>query len=277
MAVELTLTPQGVRIYLAEPLDLAELQRYLPELFSQQSWFGWDEREGRVRAEQQKRLGSIVLERQPLANLSDEQKGRCLLEGIQSKGLACLPWDEESEQYLARLRCATLWLPDLAWPAMDEASLLATLDRWLLPHLSGMSRLEQLKRLDLGNILRQSLSWPLPRELDELLPTHFTAPTGTRLRIRYQPGLAPVLPVRIQEMFGQRQTPSVARGQVPLLVELLSPAQRPLQITQDLVAFWQGSYSEVKKEMKGRYPKHYWPDDPLEAIPTRYTKQRMNQ
>ena len=277
VAVELTLTPQGVRIYLAEPLDLAELQRYLPELFSQQSWFGWDEREGRVRAEQQKRLGSIVLERQPLANLSDEQKGRCLLEGIQSKGLACLPWDEESEQYLARLRCATLWLPDLAWPAMDEASLLATLDRWLLPHLSGMSRLEQLKRLDLGNILRQSLSWPLPRELDELLPTHFTAPTGTRLRIRYQPGLAPVLPVRIQEMFGQRQTPSVARGQVPLLVELLSPAQRPLQITQDLVAFWQGSYSEVKKEMKGRYPKHYWPDDPLEAIPTRYTKQRMNQ
>ena len=109
------------------------------------------------------------------------------------------------------------------------------------------------------------------------MPSHFTAPTGSRLRIRYQPGQAPVLPVRMQEMFGQRQTPTVARGKVALLVELLSPAQRPLQLTQDLAAFWQGSYAEVKKEMKGRYPKHYWPDDPCEAMPTRYTKHRMNQ
>ena len=131
--------------------------------------------------------------------------------------------------------------------------------------------------MDLSTILRQWLPWPLPRDLDELLPSHFTAPTGSRLRIRYQPGQAPVLPVRMQEMFGQRQTPTVARGKVALLVELLSPAQRPLQLTQDLAAFWQGSYAEVKKEMKGRYPKHYWPDDPCEAMPTRYTKHRMNQ
>ena len=271
----------GLRIYVAEPVDLAELQRYLPELFSEQGWFGWDEREQRVRAERQRRLGKIVLERQPLASLNDEQKALCLLEGIQSKGLGCLPWNEESEQYLARLRCGCEWLPELDWPQerfwQDDEALLGALEHWLLPHLAGMSRLEQLKRLDLATILRQSLPWPLPKELDEALPTHFTAPTGTRLRIRYSAGEPPVLPVRIQEMFGQRQSPSVARGRVPLLVELLSPAQRPLQLTRDLVAFWQGSYSDVKKEMKGRYPKHYWPDNPLEAMPTRYTKNRMDQ
>ena len=277
VAVEPSLTGQGIRLYQAEAVDLPVLQRYLPELFSRESWFGWDEREGRVRAEQQVRLGSIVLERQPLANLSDEQKALCLLDGIRSKGLSCLPWDEESEQYLARLRCASEWLPELAFPVADEATLLTQLEGWLLPHLQGMSRLEQLKRLDLSTILRQWLPWPLPRDLDDLLPSHFTAPTGSRLRIRYQPGSAPVLPVRIQEMFGQRQTPTVARGKVALLVELLSPAQRPLQLTQDLATFWQGSYAEVKKEMKGRYPKHYWPDDPCEAMPTRYTKHRMNQ
>jgi ATP-dependent helicase HrpB len=282
VAIDPSLNAQGIRLYLAEAVELAELQRYLPELFSRESWFGWDDREGRVRAEQQLRLGSIVLERQPLANLSEEQKASCLLEGIRSKGLACLPWDEESEQYLARLRCAAEWLPELmvdelGMPPVDEPSLLAGLERWLLPHLLGMSRLEQLKRLDLSTILRQSLSWPLPRELDALLPSHFTAPTGSRLRIRYQPGSAPVLPVRIQEMFGQRQTPTVARGKVALLVELLSPAQRPLQLTQDLAAFWLGSYNDVKKEMKGRYPRHYWPDDPSEAMPTRYTKHRMNK
>ena len=271
----------GLRIYTAEPLDLALLERYQPQLFTRQSWFGWDEREERVRAESQKALGAIVLERQPMANLDDEQKARCLLEGIRSKGLGCLPWEEESEQYLARLRCGCEWLPELNWPQeqfwQDDSALLASLESWLLPHLGGMSRLEQLKRLDLSTILRQSLPWPLPKELEEALPTHFTAPTGSRLRIRYQAGEPPVLPVRIQEMFGQAVTPSVAHGRVALLVELLSPAQRPLQLTRDLVAFWQGSYSDVKKEMKGRYPKHYWPDNPLEAMPTRYTKNRMNQ
>lgn len=276
VAVELGLGEQGIRIFVAEPLDLQQLERQLPELFSQQEWLGWDAREGRVRAERQRCLGQIVLERTPLSELSDEQKGRCLLDGIRQAGLACLPWDEESSQWLARARCGRDWLPELDLPPLDEASLLATLEQWLLPHLSGLGgRLEALKRLDLMAIVRSSLSWEQSRALDEALPTHFTAPTGSRIRIRYQPGQPPALPVRIQEMFGQRETPSVARGRVPLLVELLSPARRPLQLTQDLVAFWQGAYGEVKKEMKGRYPKHYWPDDPLQAQPTRVTKQRM--
>ncbi|KMY39905.1 ATP-dependent helicase HrpB [Aeromonas caviae] len=280
VAVEMGQNERGSRIFIAEPVALDELVRQLPELVGERQWFDWDDREERVRAERQQVLGELVLGelvlgQRPLTDLSDEQKGRCLLQGIRRKGLHVLPWDESSEGLLARLRCARDWLPDEAWPAMDEESLLADLEQWLLPAVSGMTRLEQLKRLDMSDILRQSLPWPLPRRLDEALPSHFTAPTGSRVRIRYQPGQAPAIPVRIQEMFGLGATPCVADGRVPLVVELLSPAQRPLQITADLAAFWAGSYEQVKKEMKGRYPRHYWPDNPLEAMPTRVTKKKM--
>lgn len=275
IAIEMGQNDRGSRIFIAEPVELDELARQLPELVSERQWFDWDEREERVRAERQQVIGELVLSQRPLTELSDEQKGRCLLQGIRRKGLHVLPWDEQSEGLLARLRCARDWLPDDGWPAMDDESLLARLEEWLLPALSGMTRLEQLKRLNLNDILRQSLPWPLPKRLDEALPSHFTAPTGSRVRIRYQPGQAPVIPVRIQEMFGQGTTPCVADGRVALVVELLSPAQRPLQITADLAAFWAGSYELVKKEMKGRYPRHYWPDNPLEAMPTRVTKKKM--
>ncbi len=275
IAIEMGQNDRGSRIFIAEPVELDELARQLPELVSERQWFDWDEREERVRAERQQVIGELVLSQRPLTELSDEQKGRCLLQGIRRKGLHVLPWDEQSEGLLARLRCARDWLPDDGWPAMDDESLLERLEEWLLPALSGMTRLEQLKRLNLNDILRQSLPWPLPKRLDEALPSHFTAPTGSRVRIRYQPGQAPVIPVRIQEMFGQGTTPCVADGRVALVVELLSPAQRPLQITADLAAFWAGSYELVKKEMKGRYPRHYWPDNPLEAMPTKVTKKKM--
>jgi ATP-dependent helicase HrpB len=275
IAIEMGQNDRGSRIFIAEPVELDELARQLPELVSERQWFDWDEREERVRAERQLVLGELVLSQRPLTALSDEQKGRCLLQGIRRKGLHVLPWDESSEGVLARLRCARDWIPDDGWPAMDDESLLARLEEWLLPALSGMTRLEQLKRLNLNDILRQSLPWPLPKRLDDALPSHFTAPTGSRVRIRYQPGQAPVIPVRIQEMFGQGTTPCVADGRVALVVELLSPARRPLQITADLAAFWAGSYELVKKEMKGRYPRHYWPDNPLEAMPTSVTKKKM--
>ncbi len=275
VAVEMGQNERGSRIFIAEPVALDELVRLLPELVSERERFDWDEREERVRAERQQVLGELVLSQRPLTELSDEQRGRCLLQGIRRKGLQVLPWEEGSEGLLARLRCAADWLPEEGWPAMDEESLLARLEEWLLPALGGMTRLEQLKRLNLTELLRQSLPWPLPKRLDEALPSHFQAPTGSRVRIRYEPGQAPVIPVRIQEMFGQASTPCVADGRVPLVVELLSPAQRPLQITADLAAFWAGSYGEVKKEMKGRYPRHYWPDNPLEAMPTKVTKKKM--
>ena len=281
VAVAPQLGEQGIRLHVAEPLDLAALRAIAPGLWREETWLGWDNDAGRVRAEQRSCLGQIVLAARPLADLDDSQKARCLLDGIRQQGLRCLPWDESSEQLRERLACAREWLSDqpgvAAIPPMEEASLLAHAEGWLLPHLQGLSRLEQLRKLDLTSMLRQWLPWSLLRDLDNWLPTHFTAPTGSQLRIRYQAGQIPVLPVRMQEMFGQRETPTIALGRMALLVELLSPAHRPLQLTRDLAAFWQGSYAEVKKEMKGRYPKHYWPDNPLEAMPTRYTKHRMNQ
>ena len=275
VAVSLQQTDQGLRIFTAEPLDISTLEKIEPQLFREETYLGWDSKEERVRAEKQFRLGAIVLKRQPLTDLSAEQKAQCLLEGIRVHGLSCLPWNTDSEQWLQRWRCAAEWLPELALPAADDVTLLAGLEQWLLPHLDGLSRLEELKRLSLLTILRGCLSWPQQQKLDELLPVYFTAPTGSRIALRYEAGRSPVLAVRIQEMFGQSETPKVANGKVALQIELLSPAKRPLQITQDLVAFWQGAYSEVKKEGKGRYPKHYWPDDPLQAMPTKTVKRLM--
>ncbi len=275
VAVALQQTESGLRIFTAESLDIEALKQAKPQLFREEIFLGWDNKEERVRAEKQQCLGAIVLKRQPLTDLSAEQKARCLLEGIRLHGLSCLQWNADSEQWLQRWRCAAEWLPELALPAADDATLLATLEQWLLPHLDGFSRLDELKRLPLLTILRNSLTWSQQQKLDELLPVYFTAPTGSRIVLRYEAGRSPVLAVRIQEMFGQRETPTVANGKVAVQIELLSPAKRPLQITQDLVAFWQGAYNEVKKEGKGRYPKHYWPDDPLQAMPTKTVKRLM--
>jgi ATP-dependent helicase HrpB len=275
VAVSLQQTEQGLRIYSAEPLNIVTLQSMQPQLFRETTHLGWDSKVELVRAEKQACLGAIVLKRQPLTDLSAEQKSQCLLEGIRLHGLACLPWHEDSEQWLQRWRCAAEWLPELALPAADDATLLASLEQWLLPHLEGLSRLDDLRRLSFLSILKENLSWAQQQKLDELLPTHFTAPTGSRIPLRYAAGRAPVLAVRIQEMFGQRDTPKVAHGKIALQIELLSPAKRPLQITQDLVAFWQGAYNDVKKEGRGRYPKHFWPDDPLEAMPTKTVKRLM--
>jgi ATP-dependent helicase HrpB len=162
------------------------------------------------------------------------------------------------------------------WPDVSEATLQATLDDWLLPYLAGMSRLAHLKRLDLQAALLALLPWAQQRQLDELAPTHCAVPSGSRLRLDYSQD-NPVLAVRLQEMFGLQQTPRVGGGKVPVLIHLLSPARRPVQITQDLAAFWKGSYHEVRKEMKGRYPKHYWPEDPLQAQPTTRTRKKAGK
>ena len=193
--------------------------------------------------------------------------------GIREKGLGVLNWTPEAEQLRLRLHCAAQWLPEEAWPAVDDASLLASLETWLLPQMNGVHSLRALKALDLRQALQDWLPWPLRQKLDRELPTHYTVPTGSRLAIRYHAENSPALAVRMQEMFGEATTPVIAEGRVPLVLELLSPAQRPLQITRDLSAFWQGSYREVQKEMKGRYPKHVWPDDPANAAPTRRSKK----
>ena len=261
------------RMLLALPVEIGELIAARPELAKSSDTVEWDEAQGTLKAWRRTVIGQLVIKTQPLAKPSEAELHQAMLNGIREKGLGVLNWTPEAEQLRLRLHCAAQWLPEEAWPAVDDASLLASLEAWLLPQMNGVHSLRALKALDLRQALQDWLPWPLRQKLDRELPTHYTVPTGSRLAIRYHAENPPALAVRMQEMFGEATTPVIAEGRVPLVLELLSPAQRPLQITRDLSAFWQGSYREVQKEMKGRYPKHVWPDDPANAAPTRRSKK----
>ncbi|MCE9761050.1 ATP-dependent helicase HrpB [Citrobacter portucalensis] len=261
------------RILLALPLDIESLMQACPELLQQSDTIEWDETQGTLKALRRSRIGQLTVKVQPLAKPSEEELHQAMLNGIRDKGLSVLNWTPEAEQFRLRLQCAANWLPEYDWPAVDEDSLLVSLETWLLPHMSGVHSLRALKALNVGQALRGLLDWSMLQRLDSELPAHYTVPTGSRIAIRYHEDNPPVLAVRMQEMFGEAKTPTIAQGRVPLVLELLSPAQRPLQVTSDLSAFWQGSYREVQKEMKGRYPKHVWPDDPANTAPTRRTKK----
>lgn len=261
------------RILLALPLDIEALMQACPELLQQSDTIEWDETQGTLKALRRSRIGQLTVKVQPLAKPSEEELHQAMLNGIRDKGLSVLNWTPEAEQFRLRLQCAATWLPEYDWPAVDEDSLLATLETWLLPHMSGVHSLRALKALNVAQALRGLLDWSMLQRLDSELPAHYTVPTGSRIAIRYHEDNPPVLAVRMQEMFGEAKTPTIAQGRIPLVLELLSPAQRPLQVTSDLSAFWQGSYREVQKEMKGRYPKHVWPDDPANTAPTRRTKK----
>jgi ATP-dependent helicase HrpB len=186
--------------------------------------------------------------------------------------VAALPWSEAAARLRERL--AFLHALDPSWPDVSDGALLATIDTWLVPHLAGARSLDDVARLDLASLLVAGLEHRRRRALDELAPTHVTVPTGSRLPIDYTDPAAPVLAVRLQEMFGARDTPRIAGGRVPLTLHLLSPAHRPVQVTRDLAGFWATSYFDVRKDLRGRYPRHPWPEDPLAAEPTRRAKPR---
>ncbi|MDP9566255.1 UNVERIFIED_ORG: ATP-dependent helicase HrpB [Kosakonia oryzae] len=261
------------RILLALPLDIEALIARCPQLLQQSDTVEWDEAQGTLKAFRRSRIGLLTMKVQPLAKPSEEELHQAMLNGIRDKGLQVLNWTPEAVQYRLRLHCAAKWLPEEGWPAVDEASLLENLDQWLLPQMGGIRSLRDLKALDVTQALQNTLPWSLRQRLDSELPGHYTVPTGSRIAIRYHEDNPPALAVRMQEMFGEAATPTIAQGRVALVLELLSPAQRPLQITRDLSAFWNGAYREVQKEMKGRYPKHVWPDDPANTAPTRRTKK----
>ncbi len=265
------------RIYLAADLDPQLFEGVLAEQVSLLEVLDWDEREGVLRAERQRKVGELVLQRQALRELNEQQRNRALLGLVRRKGLALLPWTPELRQWQARV--ALLRQLDLQqgaasdWPDLSDDALLASLEDWLEPYLGKVSRLSHFASLDLPGLLLNRLPWPLPQRLDELAPKHLQVPSGSRIAIDYseQP---PVLAVRLQELFGLAETPRIAGGRQGLKLHLLSPARRPVQVTQDLANFWANTYAEVKKDLKGRYPKHYWPDDPLIAEPTARTKPR---
>ena len=261
------------RILQAFPLDIESLVAENPQLLSQSDTIEWDENQGTLKAWRRSRIGQLTVKVQPLAKPSEEELHQAMLNGIRDKGLKILNWTPEAEQLRLRMASAARWLPEEAWPAVDDEALLADLEAWLLPHMTGVHSLKALKALSMVQALQGLLPWSLRQRLDSELPSHYTVPTGSRIALRYDADNPPVLSVRMQEMFGEATTPTIAQGRVALVLELLSPAQRPLQITRDLSAFWAGTYREVQKEMKGRYPKHVWPDDPANTAPTRRTKK----
>lgn len=265
------------RIYLAADLEPALFDGPLAEQVRELDVLDWDEREGVLRAERQRKVGELVLDSRALPQLDEAARGRALLALVRRKGLELLAWTPELRQWQARI--ALLRRLDLEqkgeseWPDLSDAALRDSLEEWLLPFLGKVSRLSHFASLDLPAMLAALLPWPLPQRLDELAPKALNVPSGSRIAIDYseQP---PVLAVRLQELFGLAETPRIAGGRQSVLLHLLSPARRPVQVTQDLASFWANTYAEVKKDLKGRYPKHYWPDDPLIAEPTARAKPR---
>ncbi len=265
------------RIYLAAEFDPALLEDVLSENVSVVDQLDWDEREGVLRAERQRKVGELVLSREPLTGLDEAARTQALVNLVRRKGLELLPWPPELRQWQARvalLRQLELKAQDHSeWPDVSDAALLAGLEDWLGPYLGRVSRLSHFANLDLSSIVHNVLKWPLPQRLDELAPQHIKVPSGSSVRLDYseQP---PILAVRLQELFGLADTPRIAGGRQVVKLHLLSPARRPVQVTQDLANFWRSTYAEVKKDLKGRYPKHYWPDDPLVAEATARIKPR---
>lgn len=257
----------------ALPVDIAALVADRPDWLTVTTAMRWDEEKGTLRVLRREQLGRLVLREQPQAKPSGELMQQALINWIGEQGLAVLNWDAGAQQLRQRLLCARDWLPEVDWPLMDDDALLAALPLWLQPSLQGVHDVRALRQVNLGEALLRLLDWRMRQRLDSALPSHYTVPTGSRLPVRYQHGEPPVLAVRMQEMFGEQASPLLAEGRMALVLELLSPARHPLQITRDLAAFWQGSYREVQKEMKGRYPKHVWPDNPAQAVPTRRTKK----
>ncbi|MFP3516936.1 ATP-dependent helicase HrpB [Pseudomonas sp. SIMBA_077] len=265
------------RIYLAAEFDPALLDGVLSDHVSSVDQLDWDEREGVLRAERQRKVGELVLSREPLNGLDEAARTQALVNLVRRKGLELLPWTPELRQWQARV--ALLRQLDLdsqgqsEWPDVSDAALLAGLEVWLGPYLGRVSRLSHFANLDLSSIVHNVLAWPLPQRLDELAPQHIKVPSGSSVRLDYseQP---PILAVRLQELFGLADTPRIAQGRQVVKLHLLSPARRPVQVTQDLANFWRSTYAEVKKDLKGRYPKHYWPDDPLVAEATAKVKPR---
>jgi ATP-dependent helicase HrpB len=261
-------------IHLAAPVEEDGLRTHLAAHVTTSEQVAWDAREEAVRAQRCERFGALVLAARPLRQADPEALRAAMLEGIRQMGLDALPWTPALCQWQARVRCLREWLPEEGWPDVSDEALRAGLEHWLAPYLDGVTRRAHLARVDLGAALRALLDWRQQQRLEEGAPTHLAVPSGSRLRLEYTAGEAPVLAVRLQEMFGCAETPRIAFGRVPVTLHLLSPARRPIQVTQDLRGFWDRTYAEVKKELKGRYPKHPWPDDPWEAVPTRHARLR---
>jgi ATP-dependent helicase HrpB len=281
VAVELDDRERDARILLAAPLGRQRLLEHFADRIRGAERVEWSTRDEAVLARRTLELDGLMLEEKPLAAVPPEAARAAMLGGVRELGIGALPWDREARDLQARVEFLRRELGDSrevsAWPEMSDAALLRSLDDWLGPWLDGVTRRGHLGAVPLADALRARLSSEQQRRLAEWAPTHLTLPGGTRVRVDYLDENAPLVSVRLQEVFGMAATPLLGGRRVPVTLRLLSPAQRPVQVTRDLQSFWGGAYAQVRKDLRGRYPKHYWPENPLEAQPTRGTRRAPRQ
>ena len=275
VAVEVEGRGAEARIFRAAALEAEEVEEHFASRVREVEEVVWDPEAERVRAHRVRKLGAVELMRAPLADPDPHEVARALLEGVRSRGVEVLPWTKGLRQLRERMHFLHHHLPE-EWPDSSEEALLGEAEEWLLPFLAGMKSLDDLQRLDLREALLSRVPWEARARLERWAPTHLEVPSGSRIPVDYSNPRAPALAVRLQEVFGLTQTPRIAGGRVALTMRLLSPAHRPVQVTGDLASFWREAYFDVRKDLRGRYPKHYWPEDPLDATPTRRTRPRRD-
>jgi ATP-dependent helicase HrpB len=275
VAVDLDDRERDARIRLAAPLSRADIDELMAARLKRASSVEWSAREAAVLARRVLRLDGLVLEESPLPEVPKEEARIAMLEGIRQLGIESLPWTREARDLQARVAFVRrLDEAHQAWPDLSDPALAASTGEWLAPWLDGITRREHLARLPLLDALLARLTWEQRRELERLAPSDLLVPSGSRVRIDYLDESAPAVSVRLQEVFGLDSSPRIGGGRVPITFKLLSPAHRPVQVTRDLASFWRGSYADVRKDMRGRYPKHDWPENPLDAEPVRGVRRR---
>lgn len=276
VAAEVDAGQREARIFLAAAIDRADIEARLGELLSTSEVVRWDGEQQCVIARRERRLGAILFDESRLPDAGPDRVRAAMSEGIRQLGPGALPWSPAATSFRQRAGFLRrhVHAQDPDWPALDDDSLMRDLEEWLGPWLDGVTRRAHLDRLDLRQVLAARFDYGQLQELERLAPTHLEVPSGSRIPIDYGDAEAPFVAVRLQEVFGLMHTPTIAGGRVPLTLHLLSPARRPVQVTRDLESFWSRGYADVRKELKGRYPKHYWPEDPLTATATRRVRPR---
>lgn len=273
VAAELDDKGREARIFLAAEISQTSLLEHFADQIESLDQLQWDSSATLVRSVRQTRLGALVLEERASTTPDPEAVTALLTQVLVQNGLEDLPWDQEARQWLARVQFLRRFEGDV-WPDTSLEALADRADQWLTPFLAGMNRLSQVKSLPLLQALGSLLSYDQQRQLEVKAPARLEVPTGSRIQLDYESGEIPILAVRLQELFGLTDTPRVLDGRHPVMLHLLSPGYKPVQVTQDLASFWRNAYRDVRKDLRGRYPKHHWPEDPLTAPPTRHAKRR---
>ena len=271
---ELAGTAAQGRILSAAPITLAEIEQRFSDRIEAREEIVFDAASASLRGRKSRRLGAIALSDQPMPVAANDDTAQKLADGIAGLGMHRLPWTKSLQQWRDRVMFLRASEGE-EWPDLSDAALAQTVNAWLAPALAAKTALGDITADELNTAVRALLPWPLQRRLDAEAPTHFAAPTGSQVAIDYEAEGGPKIAIRVQELFGLDRHPAIAGGKVPLLIELLSPAHRPVQMTRDLPGFWRGSYAAVRAEMRGRYPKHPWPEDPIAAPATRRAKPRL--